>query len=67
MKSTVKIYDLGKEDDSLKIKSAISVLQGIIAYEVFLGKKEIQVVYNEDFVSLEKIIINIEDMGFIVT
>ena len=41
-------------------------IQGIIACEISLEKKELQVIYNESFVDLETIINSIENLGFLV-
>ena len=66
MKSVIKVYDMGKSKDVIKVQSAISVIEGIIACEISLEKKEIQVIYNENFVDLDSIITSIENVGYIV-
>lgn len=66
MKSVIKVYDMGKSKDVIKIQNAISVIEGIIACEISLEKKEIQVIYNENFVNLDSIITSIENVGYIV-
>ena len=66
MKSVIKVYDMGKSKDVIKVQSAISVIEGIIACEISLEKKEIQVIYNENFVNLDSIITSIENVGYIV-
>ena len=66
MKSIIKVYQINKEQDVIEIQRVISQIEGIIASKVSLEKKEIQVIYNENFVILDKIIESIEDLGYIV-
>nr|WP_278680164.1 heavy-metal-associated domain-containing protein [Clostridium paraputrificum] len=66
MKSVIKIYDMNKSSDAMNIQGAIASNEGVIACEVSLDKKEIQLIYNESFVTLDKIIESIEILGYIV-
>jgi len=67
MKSIIKVYQINKQENVIDIHDALAKIEGIIACEISLEKKEIQVIYNESFVNLEVIIENIENLGYIVT
>lgn len=66
MKSIIKIYDIKNTKDLSNIQNAIASNDGVIACEVSLGKKEVQIIYNENYVKIEEIIDSIENLGFIV-
>ena len=56
MKSIIKIYDIKNTKDLSNIQNAIASNDGVIACEVSLGKKEVQIIYNENYVKIEEII-----------
>lgn len=66
MKSKIKVYQLNTQKDIQDISKVISKLDGIIAYEISLEKKEIQIIYNETFLCLDKIIETVENIGYVV-
>ncbi|NLK95592.1 MAG: heavy-metal-associated domain-containing protein [Clostridiales bacterium] len=66
MKSKIKVYQLNTQKDIQNISKVISKLDGIIAYEISLEKKEIQIIYNETFLCLDKIIETVENIGYVV-
>ena len=66
MKSIIKICNMESQRDTKVIQEAIVSNSGVIASEISLLKKEITVIYNENFLSIEKIINSIEDLGYIV-
>lgn len=66
MNSIMKIQNLNNSSDVSKINSIMSQIEGIIACEISVDRREIQVVYNEAIVKLEDIIGDIEDIGYIV-
>jgi copper chaperone CopZ len=66
MKSIIKVCQINREKDVIDIQKVISQIEGIIASKISLEKKEIQVIYNENFVNLDNIIESIEDLGYIV-
>lgn len=66
MKSTIKICDMSKSQDVMNIQNAIASNEGVIACEISLEKKEVQVIYNESFVDIEDIIESIELLGYMV-
>lgn len=66
MKSILKIYQMNSQKDVANIKKIISKIEGIIACEIALDKKEVQLIYNENFLELDTIIENIENLGYMV-
>ncbi|MDY3828529.1 MAG: heavy metal-associated domain-containing protein [Clostridium sp.] len=62
----MKIQNLNNSSDVSKINSIMSQIEGVIACEISVDRREIQVVYNEAIVKLEDIIGDIEDIGYIV-
>lgn len=66
MKSIIKVYQINKQKDVVDIHEAMSTIEGIIACEISLSKKEIQVIYNDNIVKLDDIVESIENLGYIV-
>ena len=66
MKSVISVYNMNKSKDVDNIQDAISMNEGVIACEISLEKKEIQIIYNECIVGLNKIIDSIENLGYMI-
>ena len=66
MKSVISVYNMNKSKDVDNIQDAISMNEGVIACEISLEKKEIQIIYNESIVSVNKVIDSIENLGYII-
>jgi len=66
VKSTIKILNMESEKDVKSIQEAIQKYNGIIASQISLAKNELVVIYNSTFLTEEKIIDSIEDLGYIV-
>ena len=66
MKSVIKVYNLSAQKDVSRIQGAIAKNEGILACEISLNKKEIQVIYNENWIDLDKILESIENLGYMV-
>lgn len=66
MKSVIKIYNLNKQSDVVKIQGAIAQSEGVLACEISLKNKEIQVIYNNSCINLDKITECIENLGYMV-
>lgn len=66
MKSVIKICDMSNTKDVANIQKAITSNEGIMACEISISKKEAIIVYNEKYVTEEKIIDSIEDLGYVV-
>lgn len=66
MKSVISVYNMNKSKDVDNIQDAISMNEGVIACEISLEKKEIQIIYNESIVRLNKVIDSIENLGYMI-
>lgn len=66
MKSIIKICDMKSAKDISNIQNAIASNEGVIACEVSLEKREVQIIYNENYLSIESIIESIESLGYMV-
>ncbi len=64
MKALLKVAGLNSSNDVRKIQGAISSNAGVIASEVNLEKKEVVVIYNENYLNEENIIDSIENLGY---
>lgn len=66
MKAVLKVSGMNDSTDIREIQNVISEIEGIIASEVALNKKEVTIIYNNMYVELESIIGRIEDLGYTV-
>lgn len=66
MKAVLKVSGMNNSTDIREIQNVISEIEGIIASEVALNKKEVTIIYNDMYVELESIIGRIEDLGYTV-
>ena len=66
MKALVRIYNLTTHDDIINIRNVVSNYEGILACEINLNKKEINIVYDSLSVSIDEIITSIENSGYMV-
>lgn len=66
MKSVIRICNMTNIDDVNNIRRAISGNEGVVACEISQEKGEANVVYDDYFVDLDKIIESIEDLGYTV-
>lgn len=66
MKAVLKVSGMNNSADIREIQNVISEIEGIIASEVALNKKEVTIIYNDMYVELESIIGRIEDLGYTV-
>ena len=64
MKSIIKVLNINKSKDIRNIQRAVSMNEVVIASEVSIEKKEVQVIYNDSIVDLDTIIDSIENMGY---
>lgn len=65
MKSVIKIINMKSQKDASAIQSAVVNSEGIIAIQTSVKKNEITVIYNDMYISVDKIINVIEDLGYI--
>lgn len=66
MKSVISVYNINSSKDVGNIQNAISMNEGVIACEISLEKKEIQIIYNDVIISLSEIIDSIENLGYMI-
>lgn len=66
MKELVRISNLTSHADILKIRSIVSDYEGVLACEINLNKKEVDLVYDKLSVSIDEIINAIEMAGYMV-
>lgn len=66
MRSIIKICDMVTAKDVAKIKEAIATNEGVIACGIHKQKKEAEIVYNDNYISLDDIIDAIEEHGYTV-
>lgn len=64
MKSVLTISNLNTNEDVINIKEVIAKNEGVIACEVNLSKKEVNVVYDDKTIILDGIIASIEESGY---
>lgn len=66
MKSVIKICNMESKQDANIIQEIIVNNSGVIATEISLSKKEVTVIYNDNFLNFENIVNSIEDLGYVV-
>ena len=66
MKSVIKVCNMNTSKDISNINQAISNNQGVIACQIISESKEIEIIYDDYFVSLDNLIESIEDAGYTV-
>ncbi|MBD7914337.1 heavy-metal-associated domain-containing protein [Clostridium sp. Sa3CUN1] len=66
MKVVLKVSNLNTNDDVISIKDVISHNEGVIACEISIAKKEVNIVYDEKATLLDNIIASIEELGYSV-
>ncbi|WP_291633327.1 heavy-metal-associated domain-containing protein [Clostridium sp.] len=66
MKSVIKVCNMSTSDDISNVNSAISNNQGVIACQLNSESKEVEIIYDDYFVSLDNLIESIEEAGYTV-
>lgn len=66
MKSLIKIRDMKTSEDVKKIKRAITNNEGIIACEISKDKGEVSIVFDDYFTNIDRIIEDIEELGYTI-
>ena len=66
MKALVRIYNLTTHDDIINIRNVVSNYEGILACEINLNKREVNIVYDSLSVAIYEIIASIENAGYMV-
>lgn len=66
MKSTLKVCNLYSMNDVNNVREAVSSNEGVVACQIDIEKKEVNIVYDNYFVNIDNIIQSIEDNGYTV-
>ena len=64
MKSLLKVSNINTNEDIINVREAIAQNEGVIACEVSLSRKEVNIVYDDKSVTIDKIISSIEEIGY---
>ena len=66
MKALLRIYNLTTHNDINNIRNVVSNYEGILACEINLNRKEVNIVYDSLSVSMDEIMTSIENVGYMV-
>ena len=66
MKAVLKVSNLNTNNDVISIKDVIAHNEGVIACEISIEKKEVNIVYDDKATFLDNIIASIEELGYSV-
>ncbi|WP_024615903.1 heavy-metal-associated domain-containing protein [Clostridium sp. Ade.TY] len=66
MKAVLKVAGIKNSTDVRNVQSAIANCEGVVASEISSDKKEVTVIFNNNYINIEKIIDNIEEFGYTV-
>ena len=66
MKSVIKVCNMNTSEDISNINLAISNNQGVIACQINIESKEIEIIYDDYFILLDNLIEAIEEAGYAV-
>ena len=66
MKSVIRVCNMNTSDDISNVNIAISNNQGVIACQINSDSKEVEIIYDDYFVSLDNLIESIEEVGYTV-
>ncbi len=66
MRSVIKVCNMSTSKDISNINLAISNNQGVVACKINSESKEIEIIYDDYFVSLDDLIESIEEVGYTV-
>jgi copper chaperone CopZ len=66
MKSVLKVLNMKTSADINAIREAIAQNEGVIACQITKEKQEVSIVYDRYFVSEDKLIQCLEDLGYTV-
>ena len=66
MKALFRIYNLTTHNDINNIRNVVSNYEGILACEINLNRKEVNIVYDSLSVSMDEIMNSIENAGYMV-
>ncbi|CDI48271.1 heavy-metal-associated domain-containing protein [Clostridium tetani] len=64
MRSVIKVLELKNASDVVTIKKAISNKTGVLAIQINIEKREINVVYDDYLLTIDDMMDCIEDLGY---
>ncbi|AVP55407.1 hypothetical protein K144313037_00510 [Clostridium tetani] len=64
MRSVIKVLELKNASDVVTIKKAISNKTGVLAIQINIEKREINVVYDDYLLTINDMVDCIEDLGY---
>ncbi len=64
MKAVLTIPNLNTNEDVVNIKEVIAKNEGVIACEINLSKKEVNIVYDDKTIDLDIVMASIEEIGY---
>lgn len=64
MKTVLKISNLNTNEDVISIREVVGSNEGVIACEINLSKKEVNIVYDDKSLTIDKIIAEVEELGY---
>ena len=64
MKAILTIPNLKTNEDVISIKEVIAKNEGVIACEINLSKKEVNIVYDDKTIDLDIVMASIEEIGY---
>lgn len=66
MKAVIRVYNINSAQDINNVKNAITSNEGIIACQISKKKGQVEVIYDDFFIDLNKILDSIEDIGYTI-
>ncbi|NMM61639.1 heavy-metal-associated domain-containing protein [Clostridium sp. P21] len=63
MKSVLKVHNMNTAEDVNMIRAAVSSNEGVVACQINKDKGEINIVYDDYFVTNDRLVQSIEDLG----
>lgn len=66
MKAVIKVSDMKKLEDVVKVRQAISSNLGVLACQINQEKGEAEIVFDDSLSKIDEIIDSIENNGYIV-
>lgn len=64
MREVLKVSNLNTNEDVSSLRDSISNNEGIIACEISLSKKEVNIVFDDTVITLDKILASVEELGY---
>ena len=66
MKSVIKVCNMNTSEDISNINLAISNNQGVIACQINSESKQVEIIYDDYFITVDNLIESIEEAGYAV-